>query len=98
MTTSQKVYVLEVNATGMNTVKNQQNYFGVRKTIRSSKNTIKNLLLMIRKLQTKYIFYNIQGNFVELFLKNANKKPWQKLKVFSVISIFQNSMKINQIL
>ena len=98
MTTSQKIYVLEVNATGMNTVKNQQNYFGVRKTIRSSKNTIKNLLLMIRKLQTKYIFHNIQGNFVELFLKNANKKPWQKLKVFSVISIFQNSMKINQIL
>ena len=98
MTTSEKVYVLDVNATGMNTAKNQQNYFEVRKTIRSSKNTIKNLLLMIRKLQTKYIFYNIQGNFIELFLKNTNKKPWQKLKVFSVISIFQNSMKINQIL
>ena len=45
MTTSQKVYVLEVNATGMNTVKNQQNYFGVRKTIRSSKNTIKKLIV-----------------------------------------------------
>ena len=53
---------------------------------------------MIRKLQTKYIFYNIQGNFVELFLKKCKQKPWQKLKVFSVISIFQNSMKINQIL
>ena len=37
---------------------------------------------MIRKLQTKYIFYNIQGNFVELFLKKCKQKTMAEIKSF----------------
>ena len=36
-TTSQKAFVLEANATGMNTAKNNNFFFEFRKTTRSSK-------------------------------------------------------------
>ena len=57
-TTSQKVYVLEANSTGMNTAKNQQNFFLNLEKQGAAHNT-KNLLLMVRKLQTRHIFYNV---------------------------------------
>ena len=46
------VYLLEANAIGMNT---KFSFFEFRKTTRSPKHN-KNLLLMVRKLQTKHIF------------------------------------------
>ena len=51
-TTSQKGYVLEANATGINTAKNQQFFFfNLEKQHGAQK-----LSLMIRKLQTRNIF------------------------------------------
>ena len=46
--TSQKIYDLEANVTGMNMAKNRQNL--------KKKTQLKNLLLMIKKLQSKHIF------------------------------------------
>ena len=37
------------------------------------------------------MFQNVFESFKKPFLKNANKRFWQKLRVFSVISLFQNS-------
>ena len=57
MTILQKAFTLEANATGMNTVKNQ-NSFSFQKSNEDLK-TVKNLLLMTRKLQTRHKFQNI---------------------------------------
>ena len=54
-TTLQKAYKLEANVTGMNIAKNQQIFFEFRKIMRISKQ-LKNLLLMIKQLQSKHIF------------------------------------------
>ena len=51
-TTSQKAYVLEANATGRKRAKNQHIFFEFRKITSKPKHNKKNLLLMIRKLQT----------------------------------------------
>ena len=88
-TTWQKGYVLEANATGINTAKKSFFFFNLEKQHGAQK-----LSLMIRKLQTRHIFYNVKSNSMKLFSKNTKKKPWQK--VFSVISIFQNSLKIKK--
>ena len=57
-TTLQKTNILEANATGMKHSKKSANllfFWNFEKTMRSSKQK-KNLLLMIRKLQTRNIF------------------------------------------
>ena len=57
-TTLQKANILEANATGMKHSKKSANllfFLNLEKTMRSSKHK-KNLLLMIRKLQTRNIF------------------------------------------
>lgn len=54
-TTLRKGYELGANVSGMNILKNQQFFFSNFEKQRSQ-NTIKNLLLMIKKLQNKRIF------------------------------------------
>ena len=47
--TSRKIYDLEANVTDMNMAKNRQN-------LKKNNTQLKNLLLMIKKLQSKHIF------------------------------------------
>ena len=57
--TLQKAYKLQANATGMSTSKNQQFLFKNLEKQRVAQNIIKELiilLLMSRKLQTRYLF------------------------------------------
>ena len=57
--TLQKAYKLEANAAGMSTSKNQQFLFKNLEKQRVAQNIIKELiilLLMSRKLQTRYLF------------------------------------------
>ena len=57
--TLQKAYKLEANATSMSTSKNQQFLFKNLEKQRVTQNIIKELiilLLMSRKLQTRYLF------------------------------------------
>ena len=57
--TLQKAYKLEANATSMSTSKNQQFLFKILEKQRVAQNVIKELiilLLMSRKLQTRYLF------------------------------------------
>ena len=50
--TTTSAYVLEANATGRKRAKNQHIFFEFRKITSNPKHNKKNLLLMIRKLQT----------------------------------------------
>ena len=80
-TTSQKAYVLEANAAGMNTAKNQQKFFEFRKTMRSSKHN-KKLVVDDKETTDQTHILECIRNSMKLFLKNANKEQRQKLKVF----------------
>ena len=53
--TSQKTYELQASATDMNKVKNRQTFLEPRKQL-VARNTIKNLLPMIRKFWTRLAF------------------------------------------
>ena len=53
--TSQKTYELQASATDMNKVKNRQTFLEPRKQ-HVARNTIKNLLPMIRKFWTRLTF------------------------------------------
>ena len=79
-TTSWKAYSLEANATGMNTAKNQF-YLIQKKKKRGAPNTIKTLIVDNKKTTEQ---------------PHSSECIKVKVKVFSVISIFQNSLKIKQ--
>ena len=92
--TSQKAYVLEANATGVNTGKNQQFFFLNLEKERAAQNTIRKKLIVDDKetIDQTHILEYIK----EFYKLHFYKKLQQKLKVFSVISILQNSLKIKR--
>ena len=55
-TTLRKGFELGTNVNGINILKNQRFFFPNFEKLQRSQNTIKNLLLMIKKLQNKRIF------------------------------------------
>ena len=73
--TSQKAHELGANMTGMDMGKNRQFFCWIKQKKQGFQNTIKkNLLMMIKKLQTIHIFQNTSENFMKLFSKQGNKK------------------------
>ena len=97
-TTSQKAHKLGANATGMNMAKNRKNFSRIQKNNEDLKIQLKNLLLMIKKLQTKHIFWNTSENFMKHFSKHENKKLKQKWKPFfsdiNILKLSENQAKL----
>ena len=51
---------------------------------------------MVRKLQTRYIILECMREFYKILFKKLEQKAVAEIKVFLVISIFQNSLKTKQ--
>ena len=51
---------------------------------------------MVRKLQTRYIILECMREFYKILFIKLEQKAVAEIKVFLVISIFQNSLKTKQ--
>ena len=96
-TTSQKPHKLGANATGMNAAKSRQNFFEFSKTIRISF-AIKKLVADDKEItEQTHNLEHIREFYETLFKTREQKTETEKWKHFSVMLIFQNSLKIKQI-
>ena len=86
-TTSQKAYVLEANAAGMNTAKNKQNFFEFRITMKSSKYNKKLIVDDKETTDQTHILESIKEFYETLFKKREQRTKTEIKSFLSHINI-----------
>ena len=87
--------IKEANATGMNKEKNQEIFFEFGKAARILKHN-KKLIVDDKEATDQTHILECIKEFCETLLTKCKQKKVTEIKRFSVMSIFQNSLKIKQ--